>query len=520
MSLALLQTDTNMVVLSLEGKPNIVWDAIVFSHTRLRKSDQVFRELNGYWSRLCREQQLEIWNVYSDIRKILNTVLDLRDLKTQLSEAVARLYAVMPYEDVVDYIKNHKTLTYPELKDEYDEDERNHDRTYLRRDYDELIQLAAGVRCMLPIWAEYIKLIKDDSGTTHKELASMHLLSAVQIQNVELTTEGDEVCDGKFRSFLELRAIKRLRRFIESTAGAKTASTGTLASGLGSDEYCNVMLAQTIVRRLAVGDLDAEERCSLITMVWGFVDNSIRNQPRAFPDVKEKFSDAPGRDETDERSRAEGHRTAQKIPEGILVFDAYYVTDIHNHARKLDPTISTTLVNSCIAAARDIPAPKIPEFVISICQMVVDGRSIAAQAIYNMTVAERFCVVVAVQATLWHWGFHTLAIMLTAKPVTLAKQTIATPVGWLKSTKVAELDKMFPHHVGDRSGGRAGNVAYKQVMQIAGQIRNHANYWTVYLPQGIPIPDRSLFKQDKLQTPTNAPDLIYDLVHHLYSEDV
>ena len=141
----------------------------------------------------------------------------------------------MPYEDISRWVKIYGNVHVPDgVLEEVSTLETSKSiiaRTYVKRDYTELVILAIALRPLIPIWDEYIDRIKDWVGSNYKEVAAMKLLHNSCIA--------------------ECPPMTRLMTYIQGSIDPDAEDLSGILSGLGSMEKPEWLLSMVVVIRLS-----------------------------------------------------------------------------------------------------------------------------------------------------------------------------------------------------------------------------------------------------------------------------
>lgn len=431
----------------------IPWNVSIFERTRLSTIDNLFRDINGYWTRVPENRLRQIWNIYAEIREVFNTIFDFNQLTLTLMELVSKLYELMPIDEIENWVKFYGKVKYPDvLEIEHDPLDPNPGRTYLRSDYHGLIVLTVSLRPMVPIWGEYMSRIRTDTSSTFKEFMAMKLLTKTYVINNPYT--------------------ERLKIYIQSSIKIPNKSaiednSSAILAGLGTDELPDWLLAFVAVRRMSVVEIDAsKERGSIISNIYGYVSHAIKDLDRKFGGaIKEKRPEGNSNKKEDEISQLESYRVKHEVSYGEISLFSIYGRDVHGVAKAIDPTIPDDLVDYCqqhISNLLDLP---ITRQHITLVQWIT-ATVIPSRAIYTLHKADLLRLMGVTQAILKHWGFHELAIVATAEPHQgSANVSILMEVKHRLSPEiVSELNKLYPYtDPTDKDSSKKANYGIKAI---------------------------------------------------------
>lgn len=140
-----------------------------------------FAEINQYWSRLRPTLQQEIFDIYREIRNILDDYSDLRTLQERMRYQLKALMERHQYEDVEFFVQLNVPIIIPaDVEEVFDPHSINiigtRERTYIKEDYRQLVILSIAMRPLGIIWGEYIGIVENEVSNTWKEMNAFYLL--------------------------------------------------------------------------------------------------------------------------------------------------------------------------------------------------------------------------------------------------------------------------------------------------------------------------------------------------------
>lgn len=447
----------NVVSLVSDSGEELFWDVSAYERTRLQDVENVFKEANQYLESLTKKTRNDIFIAYKDIHETLQSIADPSVLSKRLTEKVAGLYGLLPFDSIIHWYSYHGKVILPDnLKTEYERDDPP-DRTYLKRDYERLVILTIAIRFMIPIWGEYILRIKAQSGSIYKESAAMRLL-------------------GRCHDLLNSEPMLKLKVYVEkSIPGGEQKALAAIFRGLGTAELPEYYLSLVVVRRLSVGDVNASnERGNVISNIYGFLSGSIKDIDRKFGGgITEKHREDESI-EDEASSLVETYKVKQEVPAGDIAVVNVYLNDASNLARAIDPNVTKKMVQECVRFGiqnLDTFQPELFQEVLS--KWLVDS-AISEGSVVHLNRLEAVKVMCACQAVLWHWGFYSLAALMTARVVMLPDNTMMATETRLRipnnlTDRLCELYPYF-HPAHDVVNERKLNVGCKSVRALSKEI--------------------------------------------------
>ena len=91
------------------------------------------------------------------------------------------------------------------------------------------------LRCMIPIWGEYISSTRQETGTRHKEFYAFQLLNN---SNISKSVPMVKLCN-----------------YVEAIVGPDKYNNVNTLNGISSEDFGYWLLSLVCVRRLCVGDI-------------------------------------------------------------------------------------------------------------------------------------------------------------------------------------------------------------------------------------------------------------------------
>lgn len=372
------------------------WDIPVSDRAEL--GDNLFRDINGFFEYIPLDSKLRIDAAYANIAKAFEDILDQSKLAATIIGQVAAIYHEIPLHILSDWINDNQQIIYPPagtLLLDHDPHDLNPARTYIRRDYIGLVHLTIALRPMLPIWGEYLKRVKDDSGNDYKEYAAFYLLSKTDVMDWE--------------------PMERLRLYADALMSADNKKgVAHIMTGLGTEETVEWMVARICARRLTVVNVDASMAGAgnIITNVHGYINNGLRALDRAFGGkiINKRPDDLqPGED----ISNIDIYKVKQSVSMGDIETFTVYCENPIRVAGHLDQTIPEGMVLTCLNIAQQLEEMEIYPHHVNLLKWIF-RELLPPQAIPCLYKKEMLSMMAVAQAALWHWGFFEIAAMVMA----------------------------------------------------------------------------------------------------------
>lgn len=418
-------------VITRHGDAGLNWSTSTYAKLKFHDLGRLFKELNAFWATLPEKKQADIFDAYSEIHEALSNVEDHSTHLQHLRAQVKRIYSYYTNEDV-DKVMATIDIVYPTtMFDDFGKDGDN-GRTYRKSDYKELVHLALRLRPMVPIFGQYVRLVKDYSGTHFKEGAAVGLLYDTDV------IEGSPAAD-------------KLTQYMNSTLLNFPHHRTAVMGNLGTDEVPYWLTMKALFRRVALGEVDSgSDISSIVTNVYNFVKSQLESLPRNFGSVvRSKNRTNEGSSSTEENiSLLESFKIRQSISDGDKVMINHYCQDPFAIAWKVDPTVPEELIASCTRVTGMWASSMIHQHQGTLVKWVL---SAAIGPRYFDVIGRESALrcIGATQALLYHWGFVNIASLMTAQPLddpNIAPMTSLWAREQISKEKMVELRERYPHY--------------------------------------------------------------------------
>lgn len=399
------------------------------------KFDPVVGVLNVYWATLKSEVQDAIFTLYKEAHEIMEYAGEHISMHNQLAKVSVKLCNLHNYDDVLQYILRTRPIKIPDdLKSQYDSLSPDNSRTYLLMPYLQLVAYTVVIKCMLPIWGEYIQIIVGTVGSEFKEERAAALIKGAKI--------------------LSTPPAERLSGYVHAYAEADEVDLPAVLGNMSSANFPDYLTTLTLVRRLATCRLPGNAACPeepvthLIRDIYGFLKSKVNNSNTMF--TKNTVSDKSpegGRSgsEEDNTSKLELVKLREKVDKGAIERYRQDALDIENIYLRLDHTAPLELLHLCRAELSNKLNMAGDDFRIWLVRRVICGYRVMRpnptlvadllqfdlarpfgedgaikSKIFGPTVTdylelpERLGLMAVTQALLFHWGYPDLAALISS----------------------------------------------------------------------------------------------------------
>ena len=381
----------------------LIFLANVFTRKSLCGSGfDVFEQINAYWAGLPMQRQDEIFEVYKDADAAFDIIDDTKVVYTILNNCIRRLLQLHPLDNLEFWLASNPTICVPdsvkELPPDPSENMFTKEKTYTRMDYFPLLTLSMFLRTVLPIWGQYIESIRKNSEMNRKEFIAMQLLNGTGI--------------------LECVAMNRLRVYIDAAVNSDDIDYGKILDSFSSEDMGFLFLSLVCVKRLCLGDLRGiDNKTQLVATIFKFMAQKTFNQPES--DVmlkKENLRDDAGGADSGKHSILETYRKRTELSLGEIAELEYALSDVVGIAQRLEPTLTEEEIQFSIQTAQSLKGTLITD-----AQTVLAGEMIKDQitphALHYVSQQHIINLLGALEAVLWKWGYHYLALIITAHAI-------------------------------------------------------------------------------------------------------
>jgi hypothetical protein len=428
-----LTTATPEVILT-HGEERLTFTISVYGKANFQNEYDVFGYINQYWNSLPENKQQNIFNIYKDIQYGFDNVFDKTDLFDYLTDKVKDLIEAHDLNDIQYWVSiKSDTQIPPGFEESYAhsiDNNTSREKTYTKNDYSQLVSLSLLLRCMVPVWGEYISHIRQDAGTQFKEYFAFQLLNKSNVINSVPMT--------------------KLSSYIEHIVGADNFDANNVLNGICSEDYGYWLTALVCIRRLCLGDIRGlDPKAHLITLIYKFIIQKIRNTDNDFTNVvKEKTFDDRAPDGENKISTLERYKIKTNISLGDIVELEYSMKDIRDCASKLSSILDPNMLERSLYTSRELMQHRLLDPQVSLLRWVFKPV-ISPKGLMYLPKSMIVDALGALEAVLWARGHKYLAILVTSYPIISEKEMIISPVDSkmrVPKEMTDELDILYPYH--------------------------------------------------------------------------
>lgn len=493
-----------------------------------QKEFDIFKEINEYWSHCDIEKQENIFKCFQNVHAVFSEFLhaglgfDDSELLRKLRPLIADLFEHHKQEDVYNWYRHYSGIGIPSnIPVVYDESEGRpgtRDQTYDRADYERLIVLSVSIRCMIPIWGEFIIRTENSLDNQLKEYWALSLLRDSNI--------------------MQSSAMARLRRYIEAMVARAPIELGVPLKVTSTENFNDLLLGLTAVRRLTRGDLrTGQTSANLAAFIYGFLRMKLEGASNSIGEVKVKTPVSSTGDGENNLSDLEGFKIKQAVPTGdTLIAPEYLRLNMENvldgnpsqHSsfeqyvetpliKLLNPNQDISgLVKQAYSQTRYLKSEVIEDGQLLLCGFLMsDYISVRSIPYMNKSDVQRLIAFCA--ATMWSYGQKDLAcliINIQRVPILSEKIARAADVRSRINKDLNELlKKQFPYIRPGRGGKpQDSGAVFNAIEQIVDMLKdrdihfNLPNTWA----RELGVTNGAMY-----QVPTNIRNILGEFILRL-----
>lgn len=453
---------------------SVCFNVAYYGRNVFNKDYDLFEQLNSYWSGLSEELQLSIYNCYRSIKATFESFGSREAMMSDLNKWSVQLLNYHDFTHLRNWIFFRSNIAVPSRFEEtfvYDVDRQNTpDQTYLKGDYIDLVTMTLVFRTMMPVWGEYISMMRQEHGTRFKEYEAFNLIY------------GAEIC----RS----HAHEKLMIYIDRTIAADRYNQTVIIDGISSEDFPTWVLARTIVRRLLISDIRGlDPKANIVTFTHKYVSEAARpDDSSGEQKVKNKTTDDSGMDQENKLSSFERYRVRHSIAIGELVEIEHSLSDLRSIAYRLSSNMNDALFYRSMETCEHLTKHRISEPQITLLRWVfkpvVSPRGL--MYIDNHRIIKCLGVL---QAVLWARGHKYLSLLSTAYANISDNSMLVSgsdSKARIPKELMEELDQTYPYQRmfgGKKTGYKSQNLAIEAVDKIVTDLS--ANTWTATADDGL-----------------------------------
>lgn len=449
----LLSNVTPDVRLEHNGQ-SISFSISVFQRANFQGEYDVFSYINQFWASLPANKQDQIFTIYKEIEHGFDTLFSKGELFDYLQVKVAELIHAHDLDVIQSWVELKSDIQIPaSFEGDYEhsiDNNTSREKTYTRSDYSRLVSLSVLLRCMVPVWGEYISNIRQETGTMFKEYNAYQLINKSNIAKCV--------------------PMEKLRIYIENIVGADSFDANNILNGISAEDFGFYLLSLVCIRRLCIGDVRGSSlNNNLITFIYKFIIQRIRNSDNNYENVvKEKTFDDRSPDGENKISTLERYKIKTNVSLGEIVELEYSLRNIIDCAQKLSYNLDEQILFRSLQTSQQL-----------LQQRLLDPQMTILRWLFKPVISPRGLMYLprpmvvqalgALEAVLWARGHEYLAILSTSYALIDEKEMVISPVDSKMRVPQAmtdELDRLYPFSRvtnGKKTGPKEVNLTVKTI---------------------------------------------------------
>lgn len=461
------------------GGEEIVNNIALFDRVTYDGRYDLFQHINQYWASLPENQQQEIFNIYKDIKVVYDEMKDVKSLDDKLYPLVNKLIMMHNLTHIEFWVKFNSDICIPQdIEKDYIESDANSNtraKTYVQKDYRDLVVMTMVFRTLIPVWGEYIFATKSEYGTEYKEYYAFKLITSSVLDNCQ--------------------AMNKLRLYVTNNIPSeKERSKATaIIGGISTEELPEWLLSLVVVRKLSAGDLRGVDKDGhLISSAYNYIFNKLKTLENSFAgNIRTKIPEDKTTDDN-KASLLEGYRFKNNVKGDDIEATDYFINEpkvvgVPQLAKFIIPDIPDRLINESIISAS-----------VLYQKPINTGQRILAQWLINDVVYGKMLgltdhvttvrAIATAQALLWHRGHFELAAFVSATEF-VQDNKILSMLGSDSRARIPKedvevLDRLFPFS--RKPGGKKKtfnkiNPAVQNIELLANLLSKKD--WVITLPE-------------------------------------
>ena len=389
----------NQPYITIEHKGQTLdFSASVFGRRSLTGED-LFQYMNQYWAGLPEEDQDKIFSIYLSASIMFDGGNNWIELTKGLKSCINDLLVYHQIDKLRLWIGFKTDIGIPssivgEFVDDIDS-KNSRVKTYIKREYADLLALALLLRCLLPIWGEYVFTTRNEFGNEFKEFYAFLLINDTELYRHEV--------------------FRRLSEYITAVIATDKADDRSIESGISTEDYITKQLALVSVRKLCVAPLKPiDPNAHLCTSIHNYITPN-KGMSTGHPEdiIREKSNTGGGQDETNKLSNYETFRAAHELSAGDRTEFNEFFRDVYGNVLSMFPGIDKTHLIECLNRSEQIRTEGVREPQIKLAKAVF-SEIIPIEAFDYLDPEIQAQGIAATEAVLFHKGHQYLGVLSTS----------------------------------------------------------------------------------------------------------
>lgn len=446
---------------------------------------ELFKYLNWFFNQLPEADQERVFNIYARTEELLRKSDDMVTVDGEIHEIFEDLLEVLNAQRIYDWIRPAAMYPWPsdtELPRSFgnaSSPKYPEEKTYILKEYQELIAMIIQLRACVPIWAAYLNKFGSRISGNYRDTTLVNLLTARS--NIE-----------------DSPAWERLTRYINAWLGTKEENyTAGVIHGVSAEDYPKTLRAQAILRKLCLQALKSVQENDASPFVVKHLANFMREclikNPATYetPRVKAANNREDHGNGENERSMYENTNAKESVARGDRWMIQIYLENNVRAIKALEPNIEKDTYQRIFAAFD--PATYVPTAEQMLIALWVVSPIVSPRSESDLTRLNSVAICQIAAAVLWHRGHKEIATLMTCEQGAPIMRTglQSFSVTRLSRETYAKLAEIYPYAANAKNKGNAFLPVREIIIETISNFQSHT--WNVKLPPAMASEVSSLF---------------------------
>ncbi len=422
------------------------------------KTETIFDDFNKLLAYMGEEKQDKIFNLLKEIHEDLSSTMIYEMIFQEVRKKTSALLTVFDFNQVLNFVNSSRDIIIPtNLNDSFMEDIAKNitrDKTYIRRDYVDLVAMVLILKSLLPVFSQYISIIQDEVGKEYKEDYVFNIISQSMYANH--------------------KSIQKLKDYISASLrnNNNKSDIDNTIKGMTEDEYLDILLARTIIRKLIVSDLSGyvdetpkvDNNHNLITYTFKFMSQIKKDSERSY-NILTKPEGSSSDQDGSSLSILEEYRLNHDVIIGDIVTLEHFIRDMGPVIQRLSPNLPIELIQEFQVYVKALKHEMIYHPQIRIIQILFK-KQISPMSLMYLPKDKIVELLGLASSVLWYNNLKVLALFVgaTTKESQINRLASTGSRGRLDDDIAEEIEKVYPFTYISRSKKESKNKVINPVI--------------------------------------------------------
>lgn len=422
--------DASSKVSVTHGDQKLEFSISTFKKRRLTSDFDVFQQINAFWASRTESEQKKIFDIYSDIHGEFVDTFKREPLKDRLKVHVNKLLTLNDLEVIGHWaaFSNDCNMQIPESVPQVFVEDINRNltvsKTYTEPEYRRLAVLSLALRCMIPVWGEYLHVIKNDTADAIMDMVAFQLVDDIYNSSVP--------------------AVAKLMDYISSNLGSlDNEKFGAIFIGIPTVDFPRWLLSMIAINCLTTSDIRGNNpNAHLATFIYTYI--KAKTSPKDDPDnskIKPKtISEDDGNENNTKASALERYKVKSNISVSDMVEAEYCLSNYEAITEQLAPGFDRFELSQAMDRLRNHKGDvKVPQ--VDLLRWVL-SRVVSKEILLYMPADLIKNLLAVLETVLWTRGHKYLAVLSTCYPVLSDNEMSISPIDSKMRIPEAEMEEL------------------------------------------------------------------------------